>query len=415
MSDLFRAEAIKAMQTRWAGEASSIRPISAWKTVAFLAMLAAAVILFLFFGTYTKKERVTGVVSVADGVVRLRVPELSLIASLAVKDGQEVKAGDLIAELTRERFSDAGATLALVDRSMGLQHEQISQQVRDQRSALQAAAAALEDRIRRARKDLETLDEEIRLQNELIASARRTVANLKPLAEERIISDLQYQQQLNNLIEQRARLATLSRARQGLQSEAAAVQNELLALRSRSAAEIAAVERSRLALEQDRLQRRTESVTELRAPLSGRVTALTGVVGQRVDAATPIAVLIPAGAKLQATLYVPSSAVGFLRVGQRVSLRYDAFPFEKFGQYEGTIIRISDIDVQVSEFEIPMAVKDKSTQYRVRVELDRDTIDAYGSKVPLRPGLTLAADIQLDSRTLINWIFDPLYALGKRL
>ena len=415
MSDLFRPEAIQAGQGRWTGDASSIRPFSAWKTVLFLALVAFGGVVFLFVGSYTKKERVAGVIMAADGVVRLRAPELSVITAVAVKDGQEVQANDLVAELSRERYSDAGATVALVDQSLKLQHEQAMRQVKDQQSAAASGIAAIRERVSRAEKDLVTLDEEIRLQNEVIASAQRTVANLKPLAEEKIISDLQYQQQLNQVLDQRARLETLKRARQGLVSEAAGARNELLSLQSRSSAEVAAAERARLVLEQDRIQRRTDSVTQLRAPVAGTLTSLVGAVGQRVDPATPIATIVPSGAKLQALLFVPSSAVGFLKVGQRVVLRYDAFAFEKFGQYGGTIVKVSEADVPVAELGVPILAKEKSTLYRVRVELDRDTVDAYGTALKLRPGLTLAADIELDRRPLIRWIFDPLFALGKRL
>lgn len=415
MSDLFRPEAIQARQNRWAGDAATIRPVSAWKTVAFLSLLSIGAIAFLFVGSYTKKERVSGVVMAADGVVRLRAPELSVISAVLVKDGQEVKAGDPIAELSRERFSDAGATVALVDQSLGRQRAQIEQQVREQKGAAVAGIASIRDRTARAQKDMLTVDEEIRLQGELISSAQRMVANLRPLAEEKIISELQYQQQLNQLIDQRARLETLKRTRQGLVSEVASSQSDLVALQAKAAAEVAGVERSALALDQDRLQRRTDSVTQLRAPVSGTVTSLVGAVGHRVDPATPIATIVPAGAKLQALLFVPSSAVGFIKIGQRVAVRYDAFPFEKFGQYAGTIVKVSEVDVPAAELELPIVVKEKSTLYRVRVELDRDSVDAYGAPVRLRPGLSLAADIELDRRTLIHWVFDPLFALGKRL
>ncbi|MFM9972766.1 MAG: HlyD family secretion protein [Burkholderiales bacterium] len=351
----------------------------------------------------------------AEGVIRVRSPEGAVISSIPVRDGQEVHSGDLLVELSRERFSEAGPTAALVDRSLGLQAEQIARQTREQLAGAAAAAMGIEDRVRRAEKDMLHLDEEMRLQDQGIASAERVVANLKPLAEERIISDLQYQQQVNQLLDQKSRLQSLKRTREALQAEIRSSRSDLNSVKAKAQAESAGSERTRLALEQDRLQRRSDSAIQLHSPVAGTVTSLLGVVGQRVDPATAIAAIVPANATLQAVLYVPSTAIGFVRTGRRVALRYDAFPFEKFGQYAGTVTKVSEADVPAADFEIPQqSVKDK-TLYRVRVSLDRDQIEAYGSAVKLRPGLTLSANIELDRRRLIDWIFDPLLALGKKL
>jgi len=415
VSDLFRKQAIEEKQSRWTGQVSAIRPVKVWVPVLFLACIALVMVMFLFFGSYLRKERVTGVVVAAEGVIRIRSPEAAVISAIPVRDGQEVRAGDLLAELTRERFSAAGPTSTLVDRSLGLQSDQIQRQNLEQQAAAQASAAGIRERMSRAARDIVHLDEELRLQQQIIASTERVVGNLKPLADDRIITDLQYQQQINQLLDQKARLQSLLRTRDALRAEIQSGETELKALQARMQADMAAAERSRLVLEQDRLQRRSDSALQLRAPVDGTLTSLIGVVGQRVDPATMIAALVPANATLQAILFVPSTAIGMVRVGRRVTLRYDAFPFEKFGQYSGTIIKVSEADVAPGDLEGPPQTGKDKTLYRVRVSLDRDSIEAYGSKVRLRPGLTLAADIELDRRRLIEWMFDPLLALGKKL
>ena len=52
--------------------------------------------------------------------------------------------------------------------------------------------------------------------------------------------------------------------------------------------------------------------------------------------------------------------------------------------------------------------------FRVRVRLAKDTIMAYGQDLPLQPGLLLSADVIIDRRSLIEWLLDPLYAVGRR-
>ena len=415
MSDLFREQAVEAKQSRWAGDVSSIRPVNVWVPVAFITVIALLTVLFLFFGSYSRKERVSGVIVPAEGVIRLRAPDSAVITGIRVRDGQEVHAGDLLVELSRERLGHEGPTAVLVDRSLGLQADQILQQTREQQAAATATAAGLADRMRRAGRDLVHLDEEMRLQQQAITTSERVMGNLKPLADERIISDLQYQQQLNQLLDQKGRLQSLMRTREALQSEISMSQSELDTLKARTRADNAGSERTRLALEQDRLQRRSESALELHAPVDGTVTALLGVIGQRVDPATLIAAIVPANATMQAVLFVPSSAMAQIRPGRHVKLRYDAFPFEKFGQFTGTITKVSEADVPVADLEAPPAAAKDRALFRVRVTLDRDQIEASGSTLRLRPGLTLSADIELDRRRLIDWMFDPLYALGQKL
>ena len=71
---------------------------------------------------------------------------------------------------------------------------------------------------------------------------------------------------------------------------------------------------------------------EIRAPGDGFITSIVGHAGQPVAANAPLLTIVPAS-DLRAELLAPSSAVGFIAPGERVLLRYDAFPYQKFGQY----------------------------------------------------------------------------------
>lgn len=416
--DLFRPQAVAAAQTRWTGTASAIRPVSAWFLTGFLSLVAVAAISFLFIGSYTKKERVNGILMPAAGVLRVRAPENAVVVSIAVREGQKVKAGGLLMEINRERFSDQAAALVFADQSLVQQRDQLSLQSGQTSKAGAAATAMQDERARRASADLGNMAEEIRLHEQQVAAAQQVLANLKPLADEKIVSDIQYQQQSNQVLDLRARFEGLKRARAALQAEIVVARSEAVSLKAKSAAEVAALERSLLALDQDRQLRRAVVTMQIRAPVDGTVTALVTAAGQRVDSAATLATLVPAGSKMEAVLFVPSSAIGFIQPGRRVVLRYDAFPFEKFGQYFGTVSAVSAADVPVADLVSQAATQlptDKRTLFRVLVALEQETINAYGAAIPLKPGQTLAADIELDRRRLIEWMFDPLYALGKRI
>jgi membrane fusion protein len=121
---------------------------------------------------------------------------------------------------------------------------------------------------------------------------------------------------------------------------------------------------------------------------------------------------VPADGALLAHLYAPSSAIGFIRAGQTVRLRYEAFPFQKFGHHEGRVLQVSRTPLPPGE--VPASARDEP-MYRITVALERQTVRAYGSEQPLAAGMQLEADVLLERRRLIEWIFEPVLSVAGRL
>jgi membrane fusion protein len=156
------------------------------------------------------------------------------------------------------------------------------------------------------------------------------------------------------------------------------------------------------------------------AAQAGTVTGLRAEFGSSVSTSVPLVSIMPAGSKLIAELFVPSSAIGFIREGQSVLLRYRAFPYQKFGHHDGTLRSVSRSTVSPSELGSRLSglttlFSGNEAVYVVRVELERQDITAYGAAVPLQSGMLLEADIVIETRRLIDWVFDPLYTLTGKL
>ncbi len=407
---LFRQEVLSAQSDTASGPALSIRPVSAPKLTAFFALLAVSVIAVLVLGSYTKKERVQGVLQPESGVASIVPPEAGIVKSVLVKEGQLVKAGDVLAELSNERFSDAGNTQALLETNLEGQRTQVLSQAENQAQAQSASLASLSQRIAQGQRDLITLSEELRLQDQQIASSRKLLNQLQPLLEDKIISDLQYEQQRQTLLDQTARLQTLKRQKSAAEAELAQAQDERQRLSAQHKVERATLDRDLLSLQQEKLQRRSSRVTLLKAPFAGVVSGLLVTPGQSVSAGSVLASVVPQDAKLQAVLYVPSTAMGFIKADQRVRVSYDAFPYQRFGQYGGTVISVSQTDVPVQG-----SGADRRAVFLVRVALDTTQVKAYGTEIALRPGHTLTADIEIDRRRLYRWMLDPLFAFSGKL
>jgi membrane fusion protein len=147
------------------------------------------------------------------------------------------------------------------------------------------------------------------------------------------------------------------------------------------------------------------------------ISAVLAEPGQSVSPTSALASLVPANSRLQAHLFAPSSAVGFLRANQSVMLRFDAFPYQKFGHQVGQVLQVSRAPLQAAELAgLPLQGGPGSEPlYRVTVALDRQTVQAYGEAQPLSPGMQLEGDVQLDRRRLIEWIFEPVLGLAGKV
>ncbi|MGC4060503.1 MAG: HlyD family efflux transporter periplasmic adaptor subunit [Aquabacterium sp.] len=409
---LFRQEVLAAQADNSSGAALHIRPVGASRLTAFFGLMVAIVLCVLVFGAYTKKERVQGVIQARDGLAMIVPPEAGLVKKVLVKEGQVVKAGDVIAEIGNERFTDAGSTQTLLEGNLKGQRQQVMNQAQGQDEANAAALGGLEQRISQGQRDEQSLGEEIALQKQQIKSARKLLDQLKPLLVDHIVSEMQYEQQNQALLEQTAKLQSLQRQRSAVQNDMAQARDERAKLKAQHRVTRAGLDRDLLNLQQEEVQRRGARVTLLKAPVDGTVSGLVASVGQSVPAGTTLASIVPANSPMEAVLYVPSTAIGFIKAGQGVRLSYDAFPYQRFGQYHGVVQSVSQTDVPVNTGRNS---EDRRAFFMVRVTLDSSTVKAYGAQVALRPGHTLTADIEIDRRKLIRWMLDPLFAFSGKL
>ena len=410
---LFRHEVLQARGDAADGAALDIQPVGGRALTLFAAALCLAVVLVLVFGAYTKKERVQGVLQPRNGVALITTGETATLQALRVQEGQRVRAGDVVAELRQERFTDEGSASGQIEASLQGQRERIADQAEGQVQALRARLDALNQRIQRHQQDARSLQTDIALQQEQIASVRRVLDQMQPLVDERIVSRLQHEQQRQSWLDHTARLQGLQRQLGSAQSELSQAREERARLQAEHRVSQASLGRDLLSLQRESAQQRSQRLTWLRAPVGGTVTALQAGIGQTVPAGAPVLSIVPDDSPLEAVLHVPSTAIGFIHAGQSVRIAYDAFPYQRFGQHRGVVRSVSQADVPVQASGA--AGQDRRAVFLVRVALERANMRAYGSDIALRPGHTLVADIEIDRRSLLRWMLDPLFAFSGRL
>jgi membrane fusion protein len=413
MRKLFRQEAIDAQREKLLGEVSIARPVPTWIFSTLALAFALLIIGFMFWGEYTRRERVEGFLALDAGAAPILAPEAGTLVELMVKEGDQVAAGSPIARLSLERGTASGATSAdLMQRELSVRVANLEAEKENVRLIAEQQKEQLRRRIDDLKKELSQADAEIRLQTTRVASAREDLQRTQQLVKDGFVSDTAMSAKRNEQLDQQVKLEALRRSRAGIERDLRSAQSDLPSVDLRARQQIDQLLREKGQLQQSLVQEETRRETVIRAPIAGIVTNIAVARGASLAADAPLATVLPAGSGLQAQLLVPTRAVGFVQPGNPVVLRYDAFPFQRFGQYRGKVHTVSGTVWSPGEKVGPMTAREPV--YRIDVELERQTVAAGGHEVALRPGMLVNADILLEKRTVFEWVFEPVLELRGR-
>lgn len=413
MSDLFRKEVMDHATQRLQGEVVLAMPL-ATRLLGLLAIgVVLAVAVFVSTATYARKEMVSGWLTPERGVVRAAALTGGQLETLLVAEGDIVRAGDTIARLRLDAQTAGGGAGEQILESLQSQSEAAARGAEAEIARLQSDAARLRASIAGLEEEAAGLLTEISLQRERVSLADDQVARAEQLVDRGFMSGREFDDRQSQALQARQTLAGLERNRTTLARQIADARGELEAIPLRIEAERARAEAARASLEERTRSAQARTHLLITAPIDARVAALPVRAGAMVSAGEAVAVLIPQGDRLVAELYTPSRAAGFIAPGQEVRLMYQAFPHQRFGAGRGTITAVSTTVLAPTEISIP-GLQLNEPVFRVVAELDQESVNAYGEAIPLQPGMMLSADIIVDRRTLIEFLFDPLFAAGRR-
>lgn len=152
---------------------------------------------------------------------------------------------------------------------------------------------------------------------------------------------------------------------------------------------------------------------ELRAPQDGIVKDLaTHTAGTVASPGTILMTLVPEGDKLVAEVWVSNQDVGFIRPGQDAKLKLVTFQFQKYGMIEGKVLHIN---ADATESPSPNIRQDVGRErsmgplaFRALVDLASQNLSADGQRYALQPGMQVAGEIHLGTRTVMEYLLSPV-------
>ena len=418
---LFRQEVLAESQTQWLGTVLLAPRLSYRMFAGFAALATAVIFALLFLGSYTRKARITGWLVPQQGLVQVYAPQAGVIRSITAAEGAEVRQGEPLMVLSSELQSSAqGATQGLIAERLEARRASLVE-VRSQIKPLaDQRARSLQGRIATLESEVSNLDSSIALQRERTQLAVKAEARQRDVRERGLISDTEMQASTEARMEQESKLHDLERTQMVSRRDRLSLQGELDEIPFQSRADLANADRDIAQVEQDLAEAEARREIVVSAPEAGTVTSVQAERGVRAEPGVPLLSIVPAGSQLEADLFSPSRSIGFLRAGQRVLLRYEAYPYQKFGHYEGRVASISRSALNPGELPPQVAgltslIGSNEPVYRITVKLQRQSVNVYGKPVALQPGMQLEADVLIENRKLIEWVLDPLYTLTGKI
>lgn len=373
--------------------------------------------------------------------------EHAVLRSLSVRPGDTVKKGQVLATLD-PTFSQADL-LALESRNKAVR-SQIRRLEAESSGAPYVASPAdgeagvlqlevYNRRIAEHRARMRTLDETLA---ETKAGLSRTTSDIRNLEEQlKISSAVEKMQESLLKLNTNSRLEYLNaqnnrlRAEREFQEATDRLVEGGHRLKAVEAQKEGAVEEwKRAAFEELTRQRAEQAQVEASVTKMTRMNALISIVapedgvvldianrsvGSVLRDAEPLVILIPTSIPMISEIQLSSAAVGEASVGDKVLVKVDAFPFQRYGGLHGHIRSISfESHVGGTPGDMESVANKRAVGagglHRVAIELDSPRIDRQPSNRSLFPGMTVTAEIHLGKRRLINYLLHPiLRGLGE--
>lgn len=410
------------------------RPVSPTARLTAKLMMAGVVatMAWLVLGKVDIVASAPGVLMPIENIKVVQAPYGGTVKQIYVRDGDTVRRGQTLVALdpTMANADQSEAAKALLAAEMDIARNQaildglsggtgkytppanISPEVEAIQRRLVATALAehhaqnmgLEAARQSALADAQAAAETVRAYNATAPLLNKQVGAIEELAKKGYASKFRLleiqRQHLSEKGNRDVAMAQLARGRSESSRYAQAIAESNEQARQTVLKELAAAQNDasvkREALIKSQQQRKMQTLV---APVDGTVQQLAvHTVGGVVESARPLMVVVPTGA-LTVEAKLSNRDAGFVRAGQHVAVKVDAYPFTRYGTVPGTILSLSRDAVSDG---------DKPAFYIARIALNRQYIENDGKRMMLRSGLNVTADVATGRRRLISYLLDPV-------
>ncbi|WP_373856354.1 HlyD family secretion protein [Klebsiella quasipneumoniae subsp. similipneumoniae] len=418
---IYRKEAIEYKKHHWKGKALLLAGLPAWLiallSFAFLAILITTTI----FCTFTQRIDVRGEVITLPHSVNVYAPQQGFVISQYAKVGDLVAKGQSLYEIDISRNTTTGNVSTA-------QIEVINEKIANAEDIITKLSHNKEETRLSLDKQLKTINDSLKETNRMLVNAQTglkkmhdNLSSYDKYLRDGLITKDQYNYQHSLYFQQQSTYQSLVSQKMQLESQVTQLNSDKITKTADFDNQISSQENQINDYKNQLVESNANGNVIIKATTEGRIESLAVTKRQMVDKGSSLAQIKPTGdIEYYLILWLPNNSIPYVKPGDVINIRYDAFPSDKFGQFPGKILSISSVPTSRQELSEYTNVNNGTNQqelalYKTIVKIENKTFNYNGKTLSLSNGLKAQAVVFLEERPLYMWMFTPVYKITQSI
>lgn len=417
---LFRKEVNEHQQSHWTGKALLLAGWPVWVVALLTALFLVALLAFLISANYTRRINVSGEIITQPHSINLFSPEQGVITGLFVDTDKRVKKGQPLYEIDVSRVTQAGNVSTTTLAAIKKQREQIDTIITQLQNNKHATLENLQQQLDQYEKAHQVSQSMVDSAQEGLNAMKRSMQNYGAYQKKGLINTDQLNNQRYLFYQQQTSFQSLNTQSIQESLQITNLRSELVTKAADFDNQISQYGYQRNDLERQLAQADAKGSLLITAPTNGKISSLSVTPGQMVNAGDSLAQLVPAkNSPFFLIAWLPNESLPYVKPGEYINIRYEAYPFEKYGQFPGKVESVSSAPVSEQELNsyssAPRDVNGKvnGPYYKVTVSLDKNQLNWHGEQLNLSSGMKAESTLFLEKRPLYQWMLSPYYSMKK--
>lgn len=419
LKNIYRKEAIEYKEIHWKGKALLLAGIPAWLVTLLASLFLIALVLSLIFCTFTQRIDVRGEVITLPHSVNVFAPQQGFVVNQHVKVGDIVNKGQPLYELDVSRNTINGnvsaAQIEVINEKIANAEDIISKLMRNKSETL----TALE-------KQIKTTSASLAETNRMLATTQvglnkmfTNLSSYDKYLKDGLITKDQYNYQHSLYFQQQSAYQSLVTQKMQLESQLTQTNSDKITKAADFDNQISSQHNQINDYKNQLVESNANGNLIIKATTNGKIESLAVTKGQMVENGSSLAQIKPTGdIEYYLILWLPNNTIPYVKPGDTINIRYDAFPADKFGQFPGKVISISSVPASRQEMAEYTNVNNGTSQqelalYKAIIKIKDKTFSYNGKTLTLSNGLKAQAVVFLEERPLYMWMFTPFYKMTQ--
>lgn len=419
LNNLYRREAIEYKKNHWQGKALLLAGLPAWLIMLLSAIFLMMLIATVTFCSFTQRIDVRGEVITLPHSINIFSPQQGSVINQFVSIGDLVEKDAPLYEIDISRNTSSGNVSAA---QVGV----INEKILNSQGIIEKLTRNKSETVSAIEVQLKTATESLKETNRMLTNTQTglkkmhdNLSSYDGYLKKGYITKDQYNYQHSLYFQQQS-------AYQSLVSQKMQLESQITQLNSDKITKAADFDNQILTQNNQTNDYRNQLVESnangnliIKAMTAGRIESLSVTKGQMVDNGSSLAQIKPTGdIEYYLILWLPNNAIPYVKPGDTINIRYDAFPSDKFGQFPGQVMSISSMPASRQEMSEYTNVNNGAVQqelalYKALVKIKNKEFEYNGKNLKLSDGLKAQAIVFLEKRPLYMWMFTPFYKMTQ--